>query len=1028
MTRCVGISCVRNEADIVELWARYNLELLDELHVIDHLSADQTRWVLRQLQNEGLPLYIHTADDPAHRQAQLMNRVARALAERGDVDFIVPLDADELLAVASRSAFHAALARIPQGMAGAMRWRTFLPAADGDGQLAFFRRMRQFRSHEDPALDKLVLRSALARDHVWSTGCHNAFHEGTGQPVRRVALTFPLAHFPVRGADQLACKALAGADALLRNPQRGKREGWHWLALAWQLRQAHYQAQTLDLRAIALAYSLNSATLSQQQALTGAVPDYPDVQQRYRVELLSLQALLDVMQDSVDQTLVAMLWQRLGLSVRQPALWLELSQLYARLELPWQAAYTARQALRCDAGLGPQLDALGLGNWQDASAGDAWLGRASLPDAARLAAQFAARVEVCPGDWLSWLYLARLQEMPAASAQLPAAGLALQRAQALEPIDGESLHWIGVWRLNADDAQGAVTALSGLLDIRPLRFGSMMYLGEALQRTGNLAAAEKAFARAALSPSPVFLQTLAARMFANNYWQEALQILQKALSLEPDNVALLLNAATMQSEVYALADCRASLQRVRVLDPDNQPARLLDAGLQGRMGDAHAHLASLQAAYQHGGDPLSRLASGIAMTALYHDQLAPAEVAAWHRRLCAPIEAAVTQRSAFSNARGAARRLRIGCVTGDLHRQHPVNIFMLPLLQRFDHERFELFIYHSGTMHDAYTRQAKDCSDGWREVARIDDGALQRIIVGDQIDILIDLAGHTATHRLGVFALRAAPVQASFLGYPHSTGLTAIDWLIGDTVVTPADHAGLFSEGLAQLPGSVFCWAPVDQYRLPAARPAGAPLVFGSFNNAMKLSPTTIALWARILHAVPAALLLLKAPSLRDAAVRERFTALFAAHGIARERLVLRGPSGLADMMQEYGDVDIALDPTPYNGGTTTLQALWMGVPVVALRGGNFVSRMGASFMTTLDQPDWVADDEAGYVAAAVRLAAECATLRAGRAMLRAKMAQSKLCDIDAYVRNFESLLQRMWTNYRADGGQRLLHAVPFDA
>lgn len=732
---------------------------------------------------------------------------------------------------------------------------------------------------------------------------------------------------------------------------------------------------------------------------------------------------------------VAMLWQRLRQSAVQPALWFDLARSYAGCCLPWQAGYAARQALRFDAALMPALQALELGHWQDAAAGDGLLGRTALAEAAELAERFSVRLSECPGDWLTWLYLARLYDLlagmdvginpdlqnPALVGRVSTRQAALQQAQSLEPIPGESLHWMGVWRLHAGDVQGSVAALSGLLDIRPVRFGSMMYLGEALLRTGNIAAAEKAFARASLSNNPDFLLTLSAKVYAHNYWQEAIDVLKKALSLKPDSVPVLLALAKIQSEVYLLADCRESLRQVQALEPNNHEARLLEAGLQGRMGDAKGHLSTLQAGYEKGGDPLSRLASSVAMTSLYHDSLTPAEVADLHRRLCAPIEAAVTQKSDFANARTTARRLRVGLVSGDFHRQHPVNIFMLPVLLRFDHEAFEICVYHTGTMHDEYTRQAKGCVDHWLEAATLDDAALQRAIVADEVDILIDLGGHTSTHRLGVFAMRAAPVQATFLGYPHSTGLSAIDWLIGDATVTPAEHAHLFSEGLAQLPGSVFCWAPVDNYPLPPPRKADAPVVFGSFNNAMKLSPKTVALWAKVLQAVPNSMLLLKAPSLRDDAVQARFAELFAVQGIARERLIVRGPSGLAEMMQEYGDMDIALDPTPYNGGTTTLQALWMGVPVVALTGGNFVGRMGASFMQSLNRMEWVASDEAGYVEAAVVLARNCTALRGSRALLREQMAVSPLCDIEAYVANFEVLLQRMWAVYCAGDGQRVI-------
>jgi predicted O-linked N-acetylglucosamine transferase (SPINDLY family) len=720
---------------------------------------------------------------------------------------------------------------------------------------------------------------------------------------------------------------------------------------------------------------------------------------------------------------VAVLWQQLRQFTTRAPLWLGLTGHYAARGLMWQAGYAARQAYRLDASLLAPLHALGLGAWQYPAAGDALLGRASLPNAAALAQRFAAALDECAGDWLTWLYLARLQEMLAPVAQPggEAVPQALAQAQRLEPMVGESLHWMGVWRMNAGDAPGAVVALGGLLDIRPLRFGSMMLLGEALLRVGKVAAAQKAFARASRSHNPDFLQTLAARVYGHNYWQEAIEILHKALDLRANSVPTLLALAKIQSEVYALADCRESLRRIHALAPDHLEARLLGAGLQGRMGDARGHLASLQATLAAGADPLSRIASGVAMTALYHDAMPSAEVADLHRSLCAPIEAAMVPQTVFARARARSpsERLRIGYVTGDLHRQHPVNIFMLPVLLRHDRARFDVHVYYTGTLFDDYTRQAQACTDHWCEAAALDDATLHRAIVADGIDILIDLAGHTASHRLGVFALRAAPVQATFLGYPHSTGLSRIDWLIGDATVSPAEHAHLFSEGIAQMPGSVFCWAPVDDYPLPAPRPVNAPLVLGSFNNAMKLSPTTIALWSRVLRALPESQLLLKAPSLRDAAVQARYIDLFAQQGIAPERLLLRGPSGLAEMMQEYRDMDIALDPTPYNGGTTTLQALWMGVPVVALVGGNFVGRMGASFLRTLGQPNWIAQHDDDYVAAAVALAQDVAHLRQGRAALRAQMAASPLCDIDSYVLAFETLLGRMWAQQGAGKGRR---------
>lgn len=210
-------------------------------------------------------------------------------------------------------------------------------------------------------------------------------------------------------------------------------------------------------------------------------------------------------------------WQSLRTDAVQGAVWLALARRYEERSLRWQARYAARQAVRCDLTLRAQVEASNLDAGHDAAAGDALLGRAVLPEAAALAARFSAAVTGDPDDWLTWLYLTRLHEM---QGDADSHQRALEQARAQEVIPGESLHWLGVWRLNAGDAQGAVNALSGLVDLRPLRHGSMMYLGEALLRVGNVAAAEKAFTRASLSPNPDFLLNLATRVYAHNYLQD----------------------------------------------------------------------------------------------------------------------------------------------------------------------------------------------------------------------------------------------------------------------------------------------------------------------------------------------------------------------------------------------------------------------------------------------------------------------------------------------------------------------------
>ncbi|MEF8756297.1 MAG: tetratricopeptide repeat protein [Accumulibacter sp.] len=402
-------------------------------------------------------------------------------------------------------------------------------------------------------------------------------------------------------------------------------------------------------------------------------------------------------------------------------LWLALARDYQRHELPWQAAYAARQALRSDPGVRSlsQLDALALGDRYDPATGDAQLGQPRLAHAATLIEHFEVRTRERPDDWLTWLYLARLQDMRAAERSAPdtpgapdptpasARDAALAQARQHEILPGESLHWLGVWRLNAGDAAGAVDALSALIDNRPPRYGSLMYLGEALLRSDRIAAAETAVSRASQSANPDFLSDLAARVYAHNYWREAIALLQKALSLRPEHVPTRIALARIQSEVHRLADCRDSLARIARLAPGQPEAALLTAGLHGRLGDARSQRLAQQELLAANDDPLSRLASSIAMTALYDDSLTAREIAALHRQLCAPIEAALPERTAFPNPRTTQRRLRIGYVTGDLHRQHPVNLFMLPVLGRHDHRRCDITVYHTGRMFDAYTRRAQ---------------------------------------------------------------------------------------------------------------------------------------------------------------------------------------------------------------------------------------------------------------------------------------------------------------------------------
>ena len=708
------------------------------------------------------------------------------------------------------------------------------------------------------------------------------------------------------------------------------------------------------------------------------------------------------------------LWKEIQQHPTEPILWSKINIEYKKARLREQENYTSVQLAR----LTNQKSAT---RGQEPDKANQYLSGPITDECTPWEKALAEWVGECEGDWLSCLYLSRLLDRNKNSDQQHQL---LNQCLQSEPIPGETMHWIGVWRLNSGDHTGAIEALSQLVDVRPLRHGSMLYLGEALLKAGNTKAAEVAFTRASTSQNPNFLRMMAERVSNNNYWQEAIEILELSLKLDEDNVQSLQLLAEIHWDSYQLEEAEKVFNRILQLDPQNRDVRYKINALPGRRGDARAHLALVEKHYAEAQDPQSRLASSVAMTSLYVDNRTPEAIAELHQKLCSAISRNIEAKTNFENNKDENRVLCIGLVTGDFHRQHPINLFMLPLLERINKEKFKVIVFYTGAMHDTYTARAQTASSRWIECGNIDDALLQQRIISENVDILIDLAGHTSNHRLGVFALRSAPVQATFLGYPHSTGLDQMDWIIGDSVVAPIEHAHLFSENIAQLDGSVFCWSPIDDYPLPKQRSTDAGIVFGSFNNVMKLTPYTIQIWASILKAHPNSQLLLKAPSLRDQSVIERFKGIFRNEGIQDEQLEFEGPTGLEHMMQRYGDVDIALDPTPYNGGTTTLQAMWMGVPVITLEGKNFVSRMGSSFLQAAGYQDWIARNPEEYLAIATAMVADIQNIRQSRESLRKNMVDSRLSNPGKYSQNFEDLLQRMWRHYCNNNSEQHLIAI----
>ncbi len=368
------------------------------------------------------------------------------------------------------------------------------------------------------------------------------------------------------------------------------------------------------------------------------------------------------------------------------------------------------------------------------------------------------------------------------------------------------------------------------------------------------------------------------------------------------------------------------------------------------------------------------------------------------------------------DAEASKRRLKIGFVSGDL-RTHPVGIFLENVVAQIDTAQIELVAYATQRDEDSLTARIKPHFAAWHSLDGVDDETAARRIHADGIDILVDLSGHTTHNRLSMFARKPAPVQVTWLGYFATTGVAAIDYILGDRHVLPADEASHFVEQPWRMPDSYVCFTPpvVEIPLGPLSMSTDGAITFGCFNHLVKLNDAVVALWARVLHAVSGSRLYLKTKQLDDASVQQATRARFAAHGIDAARLTLEGQSPRGELLATYNRVDIALDPYPYPGGVTTVEALWMGVPVLTRRGDRFLSHVGESILNTVGLAEWIAADDDDYVAKAVAFAAGRDQLMRLKAGLREQLLASPLCDAPRFARNLEAAFRGMWREYVAD-------------
>ncbi|HEX8324703.1 MAG TPA: tetratricopeptide repeat protein [Tepidisphaeraceae bacterium] len=534
--------------------------------------------------------------------------------------------------------------------------------------------------------------------------------------------------------------------------------------------------------------------------------------------------------------------------------------------------------------------------------------------------------------------------------------------------------------LASGDPLGAVRELRELDRKFPDQFDVKVQLAEALGRSNQgqeaVASARQAVA---IRPNDSTALSLLGRLLGNVGEQtEAEQHFRRALQCKPWPPAAAANLASMLALRGQLAEGLALHRELVGRFPKTVVAR----------SNFLLHL---------NGDP----------------ETPPAEIAAEHAewgRLHAPVRAVT-----HDNDRDPDRPLRVGYVSPDF-REHSVAFFIEPIIAHHDRKRVKVICYDNVALPDRMTEHLRSFSDEWYRIVGRSDVAIAEQIRNDRIDILVDLAGHTGDHRLGLFALKPAPVQVSYLGYPNTTGVPQIDFRVTDDIADPPGMTDAWhAETLVRLAPPFLVYRPPMDAPPVAPLPAGqrGPVTFGSFNALSKLNRTVFDAWAATLRAVPGSMLLLKANGLGDAQTRGRISDAFAGRGVARERLQFAPRTRTyLDHVNTYARVDVALDTFPYNGTTTTCEALYMGVPVVTPAGTAHVGRVGMSLLTSVGLGEFIAPSVEDFAAVAVKTVADLMKLAAVRSSLRRRMAASPLMDGRGFVRKLEAAYRTMWHTY----------------
>jgi protein O-GlcNAc transferase len=559
-----------------------------------------------------------------------------------------------------------------------------------------------------------------------------------------------------------------------------------------------------------------------------------------------------------------------------------------------------------------------------------------------------------------------------------------QQVLTLQPNHADTLHLLGVLMGQMGRCQAAVELINRAIVINPTAAGFHNNMGNALSGIGRMDQAIIAYRRA-IELKPDYegaCYNLGVALEACGRYNEALDTYQRVIKIKPDYAAAYNRMGNVLGMLNRVDQAIDAYRQAIKLKPDFAVAQSNLILFMHYQPDCDARI-------------------------IYEETLR------WNRQHAQPLGGLIRP---FTNDRNLDRRLKIGYVSPDF-RTHPVAFFIENLLKEHNSNQVKIFCYVHLPQPDHTSARLLRLSSHWRNITEIKDEKVAEMIRQDRIDILVDLSGHTSSNRLLVFARRAAPVQVSYLGYPDSTGLNTMDYRFTDAFADPPEMTdGFYTERLVRLENTFLCYRPEENSPavgpLPAVKKSGH-IRLGSFNRLAKFSDSAIDLWSQILRRLPESRMLIKSLGLSDEATRRRLTERFAAGGISADRLDLReGTASLTEHLELYNQIDIALDTFPYNGTTTTCEALWMGVPVVTLAGQMHMSRVGVSLLSNVGLQELIAQTPEQYVEIAVKLAGDLPRLTELRTTLRQRMQASLLMDAKRFANNIESAYRDMWRRY----------------